>query len=176
MTAPVSRRLDLPPFTVEALEALIAGDRAALEHVTGARFPEPLVAPPLTDDALPYFRDVLREDQSISPWWARLIVVREKGDAAGSIGFTGRPDADGSVLLGYSVYPSHQRLGIASEAAIALVAWALAQPGVRRVRATIPPGHVASERVAAATGMQPTGVIIDDPDDGPVAIWERVLE
>ena len=47
MTTLSSRRLDLPPLTATALDALIAGDRAALEAETGARFPEPLAAPPL---------------------------------------------------------------------------------------------------------------------------------
>ena len=45
MTLLSSRRLDLPPLSVAALDALIAGDRAALEAETGARFSEPLAAP-----------------------------------------------------------------------------------------------------------------------------------
>jgi RimJ/RimL family protein N-acetyltransferase len=173
MTMPASQRLDFPILTVAALEALMAGDRAGLEAEMGARFPEPLSPPPLMADALPLFRDTLRADPGAGPWWARLIVVRATGEAAGSIGFSGGPDAEGTVTLGYSVYPSYQRLGIASEAAASMVAWALTQPGVRAVQATIPPGHVASEKVAAAAGMEPTGRTIDDPDEGPVAVWER---
>jgi ribosomal-protein-alanine N-acetyltransferase len=176
MTEPASLRLDFPPLTVEALEALIAGDRAALETAAGVTFPEPLAAPPLMDDALPFFRETLRENPALLPWWARLIVLRETKHVAGSIGFTGGPDAEGAVTLGYSVYPSYQRQGIAAEAAAALVAWALAQPGVRAVRATIPPGHVASERVAASAGLLRTGRIIDDPNEGPVEIWERTQD
>lgn len=173
MTALASRRLDLPPLTLEALEALIAGDRAAVEAATGAVFPEPLAAPPLMEDALPFFRDVLRANPEAAPWWSRVLIVRETGAAAGLAGFSGGPDADGTVTLGYSVYPSHQRQGIASEAATALVAWALAQPGVRRVQATIPPGHVASERVARDAGLLRTDRLVHDPDEGPVAVWER---
>jgi [ribosomal protein S5]-alanine N-acetyltransferase len=174
MTQPASPRLDFPPLTVEALEALIAGDRAALELATGVTFPEPLEAPPLMDDALPFFRDTLRENSAVLPWWARLIVLRETKQAAGSIGFTGGPDAEGAVTLGYSVYPSYQRQGIAAEAAAALVAWARDQPGVRSVRATIPPGHIASEKVAASAGLARTGRIIDDPDEGQIEVWELV--
>lgn len=176
MTPPSSKRLDFPPLTLEALEALISGDRAALETATGATFPEPLGAPPLMDDALPYFREALLTNPDISPWWVRLIVERASGRAVGSIGFTGGPDAEGAVTLGYSVYPSFQRQGIASEAAEALVAWALEQPGVRRVRATIPPGHVASQRVAEPAGLQRTDRVENDPDEGPVEVWERVRE
>lgn len=171
MTGPASRRLDLPPLTVEALAALIAGDRSALEAATGTCFPEPLAAPPLMEDALPAFLNALRADPVAAPWWARMIVLRETGEAAGSIGFSGPPDDSGTVTMGYSLYPAFQGKGIASEAARALVAWALAQPGARRVRATIRPGHVASERVAAAAGLRRTGRIEDDPDEGPVEVW-----
>lgn len=74
--------------------------------------------------------------------------------------------------MGYSLYPAFHGRGIASEAARALVAWALGQPGVRRARATIRPGHVASERVAAAAGLHRTGCIENDPDEGSVEVWE----
>ena len=81
-----------------------------------------------------------------------------------------------TVTLGSSVYPSHQRRGIASEAAVALVAWAQAQPGVQRVQATSPRGHVASERVAATVGLRLTRGVIDDPDEGEVAVWATTRE
>jgi RimJ/RimL family protein N-acetyltransferase len=123
---------------------------------------------------LPHFRDVLRADPGAAPWWARLLIVRETGAAAGAAGFTGPPDARGTVTLGYSVYPAQQRCGIASEAAAALVTWALAQPGVRRVQATIPSGHTASRRVAEKAGMRRVGA--KETDDGLVDVWERARE
>jgi RimJ/RimL family protein N-acetyltransferase len=169
-----SRRLDLSPLTIAALEALIAGDRPALESVTGARFPQPLAAPPLMDDALPYFRDVLLASTDDGSWGPYLLVLRELGEAVGSAGFTGPPDAEGTVTLGYSIYPMFQRQGIASEAAEALASWALTQPGVHRVQATIPPEHGASQRVAARAGFLRTSVVEDDPDEGPVEVWERL--
>ena len=173
---PAAQRLEFRPLTVEAIEALIAGDRRALETATGARFPEPLSAPPLMDDALPYFRDVLLASPETRPWEPYLMVLRESGDAVGSAGFTGAPDAEGTVTLGYSVYPVFQRQGFASEAAEILTTWALAQPGVRRVQATIPPMHVASQRVVTLAGFQKTGLIEEDPDEGPVEVWERLRE
>ena len=171
-----SRRLDLPPLTVAALEALIAGDRQALEVTTGARFPDPLSAPPLMDEALPYLRDVLLASPETRPWGPYLMLLRESGDAVGSAGFSGAPDTEGTVTLGYSVYPVFQRQGFASEAAEALTSWALLQPGVRRVRATIPPKHVGSQRVVTLAGFQKTGLVEDDPDEGPVEVWERFRE
>ena len=171
-----SRRLDLAPLTITALDALIAGDRQALEVATGARFPTPLAAPPLMEDTLPYFRNVLLASPDTKSWGPYLLILRETGEAVGSAGFMGAPDAAGAVTLGYSIYPEFQRKGIASEAAEALADWALAQPGVRLVRATIPPEHVASQRVAASAGFGRTSLVEDDPDEGPVEVWERSRE
>jgi [ribosomal protein S5]-alanine N-acetyltransferase len=171
-----SRRLDLIPLTTAALDALIVGDRQRLEAETGARFPAPLAAPPLMEDALPFMRDSLREDAENARWGPYLMVLRATGEAVGSAGFTGKPGGDGIVTLGYSIYSEFQRRGIASEAATALVAWAVAQPGVRSVRATIPPGHSASQRVATHAGLRRTSLIEHDPDEGPVEVWERRTE
>ncbi|MBA3450689.1 MAG: GNAT family N-acetyltransferase [Chloroflexia bacterium] len=176
MPLPASRRLEFRPLTIEAIEALIAGDRNVLEMATGATFPEPLAAPPAMDHALPAMRDALRDDPASAFWGPFLLVVRETGEAAGSAGFFVQSAREGNSELGYSVYPSFQRQGIASEAAATLVAWALAQPGIRGVRATIPPGHVASQRVAANAGLHPTGHMESDPDEGPVEVWERARE
>ncbi len=176
MPPPASRRLEFRPLTITAIEALIAGNREILESATAATFPAPLAAPPEMDDALPAMRDTLRDDPASACWGPFLIVLRETGEAAGSAGFVAQTARDGNRELGYSVYPSFQRQGIASEAAAALVAWALAQPGIRSVRATIPPWHVASQRVAANAGMHPTGRMETDPDEGPVEVWERSQE
>jgi RimJ/RimL family protein N-acetyltransferase len=163
-------------LTVPALEALIAGDREALEAATAARFPEPLTPPPELADALPALRDALRDDPASGQWGPFLIVLRETGEAAGAAGFFAHPDAAGTLVLGYSVYPSLQRRGIASQTAVALTAWALAQPGIHRVQATIPPWHIASQRVAAQAGMRNTGRVANDPDEGPVEVWETSRE
>ncbi|MCD6028960.1 MAG: GCN5-related N-acetyltransferase [Thermomicrobiales bacterium] len=171
-----SRRLDLVPFTAAALDALMVGDRKSLERITSAIFPTPLTAPPLMEDALSFMRDTLLEDPENGCWGPYLLILRESGEAVGSAGFTGKPGADGIVTLGYSMYPAQQGQGLASEAARALVAWALAQPGVASVQATIPPAHSASQRVATRAGLRRTNRVENDPDEGPVEIWQRAAE
>ena len=52
--------------------------------------------------------------------------------------------------------------GYTTEAARAAAAWARRQPGVTRVRATIPSWHAASLRGAARLGMRQTGTSHDD--------------
>jgi [ribosomal protein S5]-alanine N-acetyltransferase len=173
---PASLHLEFRPLTIVAIEALIAGDRETLETETLATFPEPLSAPPEMDHALPAMRDSLRDDPESAFWGPFLIVLPETGEAVGSAGFVSQSSRDGQRELGYSVYPSFQGQGIASEAASALVAWALAQPGTQSVRATIPPWHVASQRVATHAGLRRTGRMETDPDEGPVEVWERSRE
>ena len=169
---PASPRLEFRPLTIAAIEALIAGDREALEAETRATFPEPLSAPPEMDHALGAIRDSLRDDPE-SAYWGPFLIVLKTGEAVGSAGFVTQSSRDGQRELGYSIYAQFQGRGLASEAASALVAWALAQPGTGGVRATIPPWHVASQRVAAHAGLRPTGRMETDPDEGPVEVWER---
>jgi [ribosomal protein S5]-alanine N-acetyltransferase len=173
---PASPRLEFRPLTIAAIEALITGVREALEAETRAVFPEPLSAPPEMDHALPAMRDSLRDDPKSTFWGPFLIVLAQTGEAVGSAGFVTQSSRDGHRELGYSVYPSFQGQGIASEAASALVTWALAQPGTCSVRATIPHWHVASQRVAARAGLHRTGRMATDPDEGPVEVWERSRE
>jgi ribosomal-protein-alanine N-acetyltransferase len=173
---PASPRLEFRSLTIKAIEALIAGDRTALEGETHVGFPDPLSAPPEMEHALPAMRDSLRDDPESAFWGPFLIVLPRTGQAVGSAGFVSQPSRDGYRELGYSVYSSFQGQGIASEAATTIVAWALAQPGTHGVRATIPPWHLASQRVAAHAGLRPTGRMETDPDEGPVEVWERSRE
>ena len=166
-------RLLLVPATVEHLDALLEGNGQRLGELLHARTPEPLVAPPLTDDAIPFFRDQLRSSPGFAHWPFRWIVDHVDSVLVGSAGCSGPPDADGAVLLGYSVYPAFEGRGYATEAARALVADALVRPGVERVRATIPPWHAASQRVAAKAGMTHVGEI-ESEEDGRLQVWERM--
>lgn len=164
-------RLELLPLTADALDALILRDRRRLEAITSACFPNPLVPPPLMEDALPLMRDRLREDAGSLGWWAWLMITRETREAVGSGGFVGKPDSEGIVVLGYAVYPAFERQGYATEATQALVSWVLDQTSVTRVRATIPPGHVTSLRVAKKVGMRQVGTA-QDAEVGDVLVLE----
>ena len=171
LPAIATERLDLSPLAVEAIDALLAGDRPRLAALTGAVFPTPLVPPPMMDDALPFIRDRLRDEPAEAAWWSWLLVRRDTDRAVGSVGFGGPPDADGAVVVGYAVYPEFQGQGFATEATRALVAWALAQPGARLVRATIPPENAPSRRVAEGAGLRQVGIGWDD-EVGEVLVYE----
>src|SRR2546429_2209759 len=155
-------RVELVPFDAAAIDAWIRRDARALLEITGARFPEPVDAPPLFDADLPRIREILKDGPDSGPW---LFVLRETAEPVGAGGTSAM--GDGTLFLGYSVWPRHQRRGYASEAVIALCAHGMSQPGVKRLRATIPRGHPASERVAERPGVQRVGKDFQ-PDAGPV--------
>lgn len=167
-----SERLDLVAMTWEIVDALIGGDADRLIRLTGASFRVPVRPPPLTRDALPFMRDRLSADPTEVGWAQWLILLRDTRTAAGSAGFIGKPDDAGVATIGYSIYPEFEGRGIATEATRALIEWAFDQAEVMRVRATIPPRHAASLRVARKADMKRVGSS-HDHDIGEVLVFEK---
>ena len=147
-------RLRLVACTVEVVRAALA-DRAALEQLIGARVP---VDWPQADlrDFLPLYAQIADTSAAAAGWGIWLMILAPEQALVGDIGFKG-PPADETVEIGYSVLPERQAHGYASEAAHALVDWALAQPGVRRVVAECLDDNAASIRVLEKTGMRRAG-------------------
>ena len=79
---------------------------------------------------------------------------------------------EGVVEIAYGIDPDHQGRGYATEAAAALVEFALATDTVRLVRAHTLPESNASTRVLTKCGFEHIGEHID-PEDGLVWRWER---
>lgn len=159
-------RLLLVQLDLDSIEAWIARDASRLLELIGARFPEPVDAPPLFDSDLPRIRDQLASGREAGPW---LFVLRETREPVGAGGTAAA--GEGALFIGYSVWPRHQKRGYAREAVGALCENGFSQPGVKRIRATIPVGHLASERVVAAAGFRRVGRDFD-PDAGEVGVFE----
>lgn len=92
--------------------------------------------------------------------WA---ICLKDGTLVGGIGFKGVPNQQGSVEIGYEIWPLYRRQGYAVEAVNALTDWALTQPGVCRVLAQTEPDNVVSRRVLARCGFQPCGMGEEGP-------------
>lgn len=89
----------------------------------------------------------------------------------GFCSFTGPPTADEMVEIAYGIAPGYQGRGHATEAARAIVDYALASGRVRTIQAHTLPEHNASTRVLLKCGFTLSGEIIH-PTDGPVWRWE----
>jgi GNAT superfamily N-acetyltransferase len=82
-----------------------------------------------------------------------VIVAAAARTVVGSAGFIAPPDGR-EVELGYGLHPDHRGIGYATEAAGALVAWALGRPDVRTVIAECDDTNAASIRVLEKIGMR----------------------
>jgi [ribosomal protein S5]-alanine N-acetyltransferase len=85
------------------------------------------------------------------------MVERETGSVVGDVGFIGPPDSSGLVEVGYSVIPGCRRRGYATEAARAIVEWALTERTVEIVVAGCAEDNAASIRTLERVGFRRTG-------------------
>lgn len=166
-------RLILEPITLALVEAVFRGDRAEVEACARAQVPASWPGRALVERAFSASLERIREDPETRLWGDRLMITRSSERVVvGSVVFHGRPGEDGIAEVGYGVEESWQNQGIASEATRACVDWALAQHGVRVVRATTPPWHAASVRVLEKSGMTRVGIECHDAL-GEVLVFER---
>ena len=110
-SAVISAELEHPDRLAEMLSAELAVDWPPEHH---------------DRDTLKFWRDAL-EQPGAAGWWLHYALhVRRGGGSTlvGSVGYKG-PPKDGVVEIGYSVVPSWQRQGLATEACLALIksAW-----------------------------------------------------
>ena len=118
----------------------------------------------------------VRAATSANPWVHGFALVhRTDGSTVGNCGFKGPPSADGMVEIAYGVAPEHEGKGYATEAAAALVVYALKSGQVRVVRAHTLPDNKASSRVLTKSGFRFIGEVTE-PDDGLVWRWEIHLK
>jgi ribosomal-protein-alanine N-acetyltransferase len=167
-------RLTVQPYTPEQLLALRDGVSEFEERI-GARAGEGLREFFVSDDVSPVWLDRLRNAAGPDPWLFGFAVIhREDRCVIGAASFKGPPDDDGVVEIAYGIVPAYQGQGYATEAASALVEFAMERVEVRTIRAhTLPDGN-ASMRVLVKTGFQLVGKVVDE-DDGVVCRWERTI-
>lgn len=148
-----TKRLRIVPLSIRELRLLLEST-ARMEEALGLT-PSGSELDEHTKEAMQALCDqaIGQEDHSI--WVTNWqVILDEKNQSIGSACFTGRPDRQGSVELGYGLQPEHRGRGYMTEAARALCQWALSQPGVRRVTAQTEHGNTASQQVLLYCGMR----------------------
>lgn len=168
----VTPRLRLKPVTLEVIEAVLRHDRASAEAAAGAVFPDAWPNDDLVARAFPLSIDAIRADPDVRLWGDSLVLPLDGPPRIiGSVVFHGRP-ADGIAEVGYGVEEGSRCQGLATEATLACVEWALAQAGVTAVQATTFPWHHASLGVIRKVGMMQVGVRQHDIL-GDLLVFER---
>ena len=114
----------------------------------------------------------IRASAAPDPWTHGFTILhRASGATIGSCAYKGPPDAAQAVEIAYGIDPAYQGRGVATEAARALVEYALNSDQVRIVRAHTRPDGKASMRVLTKLGFTCIGEVLD-PEDGVVVRWE----
>ncbi|MDI3288897.1 GNAT family N-acetyltransferase [Polyangium sp. 15x6] len=158
----ITERLELVPMTVEVVEAVFDGRRADTEALLGAKMPNAWPGRALVERAFLARLDAVRADPEHRLWGDRVALSLEPSPRViGSVVFHGGPDEDGIVEVAYGIEEESQRQGFGFEAVSASVAWALAEPRVRAVRASTFTWHFASCRILEKLGFR----IVDREDD-----------
>lgn len=150
--------------------ALAEGDLAAAEAVS----PVPLTAYLIGPECRGVWkrrRDQVAHTPGDAAWVTGVIRDEDRQLTVGRAGFHAQPDDQGLVEIGYAVDPEYRRRGYARAAFEALLARAAADPLVRRVRVTISPDNLPSNRLVAQYGFTEVGEQWDE-EDGREIIYE----
>ena len=149
-----SERMRLVPLSAAQLEFLLARPRQ-LEAALGLPISRLVSSPPIVRHAIRFKQHrLINSAEEEFPWhtyW--LMVIGADRFGAGLIGFKGVPDAHGEVEIGYGIDPGYRRNGYTTEAAGALIDWALQQPACLAVTAWSDKDNQASARVLEKVGM-----------------------
>ena len=151
-----SKRLNLIAATTELIRKDIAG-RGQLGEALGVNIEESWPPDLYGSRAMQYSLTQLGDvsEQGWSFWY--LATSASPGELIGVCGFKGRPDASGSVEIGYSILDCYQRKGYATEAVASLVGWAFSHHNVTEVCAETLPHLIQSIRVLEKNGFEYTG-------------------
>lgn len=164
-----SPRLELIAMSPAFLDSSIKGDLESAARLLGLTVPvDWLEAKWLMEMRLAK----MRENAALEPWLLRAVGLRETKSMIGFIGFHALPGAEylssyapGAVEFGYTVFPDYRKMGYASEAAGALMQWAIQEHGVTRFVLSISPINEPSLRLARKFGFRKVGSVTD-PEDG----------
>jgi [ribosomal protein S5]-alanine N-acetyltransferase len=156
-----------------ALIELVLQGNAALAAATGWTVPDDWTE--FGEPAFRWTQTRLQEFPAEAPWYTYLPILRAEHRLVGSGGFTGKPNAQGSVEIGYEIAPTHRQRGLATELARALVTHAFSHPEVNAVTAHTLAEENPSTRVLLNCGLAKVAEI-EHPEDGKLWRWEITRE
>jgi [ribosomal protein S5]-alanine N-acetyltransferase len=147
-------RLRLTPLTLKQLRACLAAPQR-LEQELGfpvslAVFTEPVIK--ALGIKISKMAAAPASDHAWYTYW--LFAIRAKQVGVGLAGFKGAPDLMGQVEIGYGIDPAWEGQGYTTEAAKALVAWALGKNGCMGVIAETNRENSASQRILVKIGFK----------------------
>lgn len=166
-----TERLNIIPCTREHLEMLTASEAKFAEFLGVDLAENWLIFP----ESVAYSIKMIDDDERALDWGMHLIVHKADIKLIGCGGYKGAPDTDGMVEFGYSVAPSYENQGIATEAALGLIEKAFADSTVKMVDA-----HTLAEWNASTRVLQKCGLTKiaekSDAEDGDIWQWRLLRD
>ena len=124
-------------------------------------------------ESVPFAYKMLQENPENRRWGMHIFIHRKDKKIVGSGGFKGAANADGMVEIGYAIAPSYQNLGLATEAAEAMIDYAFSRSFIKMVDAHTLAEINASTKVLEKCGMRKIGEKFDE-EDGFIWHWRIV--
>lgn len=145
-----TERLEMVTLTADMMEAILKGATEEIDYQLAAEWPLD-VYKQFFSYKIERFRKYPHENE-----WEGVIIDKKEQLIVGDMGFKGGPNEEGIIDLGYSIVPSYQGRGYATEMGKAMVEWAQTNPNVKQVVATCDPDNIASIRVLEKIGFKRT--------------------
>jgi [ribosomal protein S5]-alanine N-acetyltransferase len=161
-------RLDLINCDLALIEAVLQGN-TALAEMTNWNVPDDWTE--FGEPAFKFTQARLAEFPEDAGWWTWLPVIRSENMLVGSCGYVGRPNAEGTVEIGYEIAASRRQLGLATEAVQALITHAFTHHEVQTVMAHTLAVPNPSTRILQRFGFLQVAEL-EDPEEGKVWRWE----
>lgn len=161
-----TQRLKIIPCSRQHLEILTVSESKLAESLGIAMADKWLLFP----ESVAYSIKMIDDDERALIWGMHLLIHKVDNILIGCGGYKGAPDANGMVEFGYSVAPSYENRGLATEAAKALIQKAFENDGVMMVDAHTLAEWNASTRILQKNGLTKIAEKLD-PDDGEIWQW-----
>ncbi len=145
-------RLKLIPLSLEVAKAIVF-DRAIAANLLSIRLPDDWPSEAV-ENFLPFYIDQLEVDASGLDWGIWLILHVSQQVLIGNFGFSGKPNATGTVEIGYEILPNYQRQGYGWEASQAMISWGFSHVELKRIFAQCDTSNLASIHLLEKLGMQ----------------------
>ena len=145
-------RLYLHPLTYEQLKLYLQND-GSLEKELNINWQPRDIHPDLRESLQKTLSPEMEDHQNFHFFTLWTMISKEYNCMIGDLCFKGEPCENGSVEIGYGIYPAFERKGYITEAVEVLCLWAMNQKYVRSVRAETLPDNIASQRVLQKNGF-----------------------
>ena len=152
-----TERLIIKPLTYNQLEKYIRNDNSLEQELNlneTSRSISPELKEALEHTILPNVADTTKNYLYSTLW---TLISKHDNKMVGDLCFTGTPNIDGEIEIGYGIYDIFEGKGFMTEAVEGMILWAEKQPEVYAIIADTEKNNTASFRVLEKNGFLKTG-------------------